>query len=249
MNENVCSIRFYGNLKDLIIPSKRIRYDVHFKVSPGIKDVIESEGVPHTEVGLIIVNGLSAGWKYRLQNNDQIAVYPFFKNIEINNLSKVLEKGYPAGRFILDVHLGRLVKHLRILGFDASYNPEWDDNTIIELSNREKRIILTRDRGILKNGLVRFGYLVRSIYPQEQLRQVLDRFDLWDSLYPLIRCLECNGEIVSVPAETVKEVLEENTKKYFNDFYQCSSCGKVYWKGTHYERMKKDIGRLFANRK
>jgi hypothetical protein len=246
MSINSCSIRYYGNLKELLDKRKKERRDFFFTGSPGIKDIVEADGIPHTEVSLVIVNGYSAGWDYRLKNGDYCAIYPCFDEIDIKSESLVLEPEYPRGRFIIDVHLGKLCRYLRMLGFDAAFNPEWKDPDIIDQSNSEFRIILTRDRGILKSGQTRYGCLIRSDNALEQLSQVLDRFSLYKNIYPLVRCLKCNGVIESVPVLSVAPDLQENTKKHYHEFFRCLSCGSIYWKGSHYENMKKMIERLFA---
>jgi len=232
-----CFIRFYGDLKDLLPEEKRKQYEISFTVSPGIKDIVESEGVPHTEVEFITVNGNPVPWTYRVKDNDYIAVYPFFKSISIKSESKIIEKNYPEGIFILDVHLGKLAKYLRLLGFDADYKREWDDPKIIEIAIREKRIILTRDRGILKNNKVKYGYLIRHTQSTEQVKEVLERFNLKDKIKPFTRCLECNETILPVSKQEVLEDIEENARLYYNEFFKCKGCKKVYWKGSHYSRM------------
>lgn len=243
---NSCYIRYYGSLKELVKEEKRRRHEFLFNDSPGIRDIIEADGIPHTETGLIIVNGVPAGWKYRLRNGDNCAVYPFFRDIDVSRESLVLEKGYPEDRFVLDVHLGKLCRYLRMLGFDSSFDPGWNDPAIIEISNSESRIILTGDRGLLKNGAARFGCLIRSSVPIEQLGQVTERFNLAGLIRPMTRCLKCNGIIVEVSPASVSGSLQENTKKYYLNFYRCRSCGTIYWKGSHYENMKIMIERLFA---
>lgn len=230
-------IRFYGNLKELLPEEKRKRYEISFVASPGIKDVVESEGIPHTEVELIIVNGNPVEWTYQVKDGDYIAVYPFFKTIPVKMESKITEKKYPDGVFILDVHLGKLAKYLRLLGFDAIYNKEWDDPEIIDISIKEKRIILTRDRGILKNNKVKYGYLIRNTRSTEQVKEVLEHFDLKDKIKPFTRCLECNGLILPVSKNEILESLEESTRLYYREFFRCKSCKKIYWKGSHYSRM------------
>ncbi len=243
---NSCFVRYYGNLKELTGREKRERHEILFNGSPGIKDVVESEGVPHTEVGLIIVNSLPAEWQYRLKDGDDCAVYPFFRDLDIRSVSRLPAQDYPEGRFVLDIHLGSLCKYLRMLGFDCYYNSGFKDRDIITVAKKESRFILTRDRGILKNGAVLCGCLIRSIHPLEQLHQVLERFGLYSKIRPLIRCLKCNGVIESIPSDSVTGMLPENTKKYYHDFYRCVSCGTIYWKGSHYENMIKMIEGLFA---
>jgi len=140
-------------------------------------------------------------------------------------------------RFILDVHLGKLARLLRMAGFDTIYRNDLDDPEIIQIAEDEDRIVLTRDRGILKNKRVKHGHFVESRYAREQLREIIDVFELKESIRFLSRCIACNGTIAEVSKEEIEEELKPGTNQYFNDFFRCRDCGKVYWEGSHFDRM------------
>jgi hypothetical protein len=206
-----------------------------------IKDIIEALGVPHTEVDLILANGNSVGFDYHPSPGDFISVYPVFERFDISPVTRLRPKPLRLTKFILDVHLGTLARHLRMLGFDTYYRNDLEDEEIIRLALEEKRIILTRDLFILKNGKVTHGYYVRETIPGRQLTEIAHRFDLKKQARPFSRCMDCNGMIERVEKSLVEDSLKPNTRKAFHEFFQCSSCKKVYWKGSHWERMLKII--------
>lgn len=236
--KHTATFRFYAELNDLLPISARQRdlpYD--FRGHPSVKDAIESLGVPHTEVELIVVNGTSVDFVYRMQDGDRVAVYPMIESLDITPIIRLRDKPLRDTRFVVDVHLGTLARRLRLLGFDTLYRNDYRDPEIIAIAMRERRIVLTRDRGILRNRCVTHGYLVRSTNPTEQLREVLERFDLREQLSPFTRCLRCNGGISPVARERIEHLLEPLTKGHHDEFYRCSDCGHVYWKGSHYQRL------------
>jgi uncharacterized protein with PIN domain len=147
-------------------------------------------------------------------------------------------------KFIADVHLGKLARNLRLLGFDTYFDRNIDDNEIIKMALSEKRIILTRDKQMLNNKCVTHGYGIRSSDPKEQVREVVARFDLRNYLKPFSRCMDCNGLIQTVSKESVNENLPLKTRLYYEDFFRCQVCGKIYWEGSHYDNMKKQIQNL-----
>ena len=239
------NIRFYEELNDFIpVARKKLAFQHSFSGNMTIKDVVESLGVPHTEIDLILINGESVTFKYRPGDGDFISVYPVFESFNISNVTHLRTKPLRITKFILDVHLGKLARHLRMLGFDSLYQNDYSDREIIDVSVTEKRIILTRDIGILKNSAVTHGYWVRSQNHKEQLKEVITHFDLTATMHaslllnPLSRCLDCNGVIRKVEKENIINVLQPKTKKYYEDFFQCTKCQKVYWKGSHYNKMK-----------
>lgn len=211
-----------------------------------VKDVIESLGVPHTEIDLILVNGESVSFRYKPCIDDRVSVYPVFESLDISQVTRLRPEPLRVSRFILDVHLGKLAKYLRMLGFDTLYRNDYEDNEIIDISARDKRIILTRDLGILKNSRVTHGYWIRSQQPGEQAAEVIRRFDLSKSIKPLNRCIECNGKIREVEKAEIIEQLKPKTIKYFDEFYRCTNCGKVYWEGSHFSKMQGKI-EIFKN--
>ena len=228
MSVNV-SFRFYEELNDFLKKQyRKRRFIITFKGSTTIKDAIESLGVPHTEVDLITVNGNAVNFNYRIQNNDDIAVYPVYESIDISEVQLLRSHVKREPKFILDVHLGRLVKYLRMAGFDCLYEPSFNDAEIINISVRQKRIILTRDKGILKNGKVTHGMFIRSTIPKEQFREVISRLQLERFIKPFYRCTACNETIHKVEKEKIYSQLLPLTREYFSEFYQCSGCKKIY---------------------
>lgn len=232
-------VRFYAELNDFVPPAKRYRdIEVKFWVGPALRDLIESEGVPHTEVDLVLVNGESAPLARVVEDGDRISVYPVFESFDIAPLSLVRPEPLRHPRFLLDVHLGRLAAYLRMAGFDAAYANDAGDAALARASASEERILLTRDRGLLKRAEVTRGYYVRETAPFAQLREVVARFDLARLVQPFTRCLECNGELRGVPATEVGDRAPDEVRERHTDFRECPACGRVFWKGSHYRRMQ-----------
>jgi uncharacterized protein len=144
-------------------------------------------------------------------------------------------------RFILDVHLGKLAKSLRLFGFDAYCDKNLDDSEIITFSLSEKRTILTRDKELLKNRNVVDGFRIISQKPDEQLKEVFRHYDLKDRINPFTRCTECNGMLEVVSKEDIASRLFPKTLAYYSSFKRCPDCNRIYWEGSHYERMRKYI--------
>ncbi len=230
--------RFYEELNDYLPETKKKTYfNYIFKGNPTIKEVIENIGIPPVEADLILVNGKSVSYDYYIQNGDAVSVYPVFESIDISSVSKLREKPLRDTKFILDVHLGKLAKYLRMFGFDTVYKNYYKDIGIIKIAEKQKRIILSRDKKILNNKLITHRYLIKSEYPKEQIKEVIFNFDLYKKIKPFTRCLLCNGLIKKVSKQSIIDKLEPKTRNSFDDFYQCAFCKKVYWKGSHYERM------------
>ena len=243
--EHSAEFRFYAELNDFLAPGRRQQtFSYVFKGSPSLKDAIEALGVPHTAVDVVLVNGVSAGFDHRLRPGDRVSVYPVFESFDVSPLIRLREGPLRDPVFILDVHLGKLARLLRMLGFDALYRNDYDDPEIVRIALKERRIILTRDRGILKNSLVTHGYWVRAEDPLRQAREVLARFDLFRRIQPFARCISCNGLIEEVPKEEISDRLPPRTKSAFNEFHRCTACGKIYWRGSHYQAMHGLIRRL-----
>ena len=237
--EHAAEFRFYEELNDFLKPERRrqtvpYRFDGH----PGIKDPIEALGVPHVEVDLIVVNGESVGFDYRLQDGDRVAVYPVFESLDISPLVKLREKPLRNIAFVVDVNLGRLARLLRLLGFDVLFSNAYDDDEIVRISEEQGRIALTRDRRLLYAKAVTHGYWVRSVWPRRQVDEVVRRFDLAGLVRPFARCADCNGLIELVAKEAVEDQLEPKTKKYYETFYRCPDCGKIYWEGSHVGKLR-----------
>jgi uncharacterized protein with PIN domain/sulfur carrier protein ThiS len=234
------TVRFYEELNDFL-PERRRKTAFSAEFAPGctIKALAEDLGVPHTEIDLVLVNGDSVGFDFRLSDRDRISVFPQFESWDISAVSRVRPTPLRETRFALDVHLGKLARLLRRFGFDASYANSATDEEIVRAARREKRIILTRDRGLLKRRAVTHGYLVRSSQPQEQLAEVLRRFDCRGQVRMFTRCIECNRPLVRIDAERAAARVPPLVAAAYSDFSVCEECGRVFWKGSHWERMKK----------
>jgi uncharacterized protein with PIN domain len=234
---NRADFHFWGRLQQLLPASSAGAAEYRFNGRPAIKDSIEAQGVPHTEVDLILAAGCSVDFDYRLQNADRIDVYPFGSSIGIKaplNLSPPVPERVA---FILDVHLGKLARRLRMLGFDCRYRNDYSDPQIIDLALTEGLIILTRDRGILKHSCVSQGYLVGSVRVDEQVREVLLRYHLYNRIQALQRCPECNGLLETVDKEKILARLQPKTARYYQRFHRCADCDQLYWQGSHYEKI------------
>ena len=237
--------RFYEELNDFLPREKRKKsFTFHYFGRPTIKDAIEACGVPHPEIDIILINGKSVGFDQLLNDGDRVAVYPVFESLDISPLIQLREKPLRKCKFIIDVNLGKLAKSLRMLGFDSLYDNSFKDRDIVDISMNEKRIILTRDQNLLKHKSVTHAYWIRNTDPNQQLKEVLRRFDLLAIISPFKRCMECNGLLKKVEKKQIINLLSENTATYYSEFYECQSCNKVYWPGSHYKKMKEKTDRL-----
>jgi uncharacterized protein with PIN domain len=230
--------RFYEELNDFLPEVKRkIRFTYNYIDRASVKDVIESFGVPHTEVDMILVNGNSVGFDYLITDSDDISVYPLFEALDISNVQHLRSKSLRNPKFIADVHLGKLSRYLRMVGFDVLYESNFEDEKIVKISLKEKRAILTKDRGILKRNDVTHGYWVRSSKVKEQVVEIIKRFDLKKLIKELTRCIECNSVLESISKKDILNELPPKVSESQKSFSVCPSCKKLYWKGTHHQRM------------
>lgn len=238
------TFRFYAELNDFLPEAQRQQVIVHeFNEPASVKDRIESLGPPHTEVGLILANGEPVDFGYLVQDGDHIAVYPPFHDLPVDGPPLRPPRPRPA-RFALDAHLGKLARMLRMLGFDAWYQNDVEDGDLVQLAQEEDRILLTRDRGVLKHGQVVHGYCLRSLASSTQLLEVLRRYDLFEEITPFRRCMSCNGVLEPVEKAEILDRLEPKTKRYYHEFRRCKDCGQIYWKGSHFARMEALVERL-----
>ena len=237
--------RFYEELNDFLpADRKKTQFSYYFEFNPSVKDAIEAVGVPHTEVDLILVNSESVTFSYHLRDGDKVSVYPVFESMDITNVTHLREKPLREPKFILDVHLGKLAKYLRLLGFDTLYENSYDDSEIVAIARDQNRAVLTRDVSLLKNKSVTHGYWIRSQHTKDQLTEVIRRFDLASNINPFYRCTVCNGIIEKVGKESIMDRLEPKTKRYYDEFYKCTSCEKIYWKGSHYNKMDNFVKKI-----
>lgn len=241
------TFRFYEELNDFLAPELRKTTFTHaFDRRASVKDMIESFGVPHTEVDLILVNGNSVDFHYIVGDEDRISVYPVFESLDISPLVRLRPKPLRHPKFVVDTNLGRLARYLRLLGLDCLYRNNFQDDELARLSSEQNRVLLTRDRALLQRKIITHGYFVRETTPRLQVREVLLRFDLRRLLTPFARCTRCNGTIETVEKHVIENRLEPKTRKYFDQFRMCRDCGQVYWKGSHHVRAQRLVEELSA---
>lgn len=242
---NHAYFRFDAKYDVFLSPERKgVEFDYYFKSNPSLKHLIEAMRVPHTEVGQVIVNGEPKSLAYWAQDGDVIEISP------INCINPWSTKSIPdyaqdvPPRFILDNHLGKLATYLRMLGFDTLYRNNYQDDELAELASQQERILLTRDRGLLMRREIVFGYFIRSMMLEEQVIEVLQRYQIIELIRPFKRCLRCNNALLPVDKALILDRLEPLTRKYYDEFHQCQGCLQVYWKGSHYERMLNIINEL-----
>jgi uncharacterized protein with PIN domain len=241
--------RFYGGLDYFLAHEVRngtILYplDQEADGKVAVKHAVESLGIPHTEVDQITANGRIVGFDYGLEPGDVVEVFAWMPKEDAEMLRPPLPR--PV-RFVADTHLGRLATYLRLLGFDTLYRNDYSDEMLAELSQQQGRVLLTRDRGLLKRRIVDFGCCVRENDPREQLVALLRRYRLTDQIEPWQRCLRCNALLQPAAKAEINDQLEPKTQRYFTDFKRCVGCGQIYWRGSHYERMQSFIERALAS--
>jgi uncharacterized protein with PIN domain len=202
--------------------------------------------VPHPEIDFILVNGISADFSCPVLGGDRISAYPRFQSIDIGSMTRVRPRALPEVRFVTDTHLGRLASYLRMLGFDTLYRNDYRDDELAQLSRSQRRALLTKDLGLLKRSAVTQGYFVRATHPRQQLREVVRRFDLSSAMAPFERCLRCNGLLQPALKQDAEARLPPRTRGLFNEFHECAVCGRIYWKGSHYERMRRLVDCISA---
>lgn len=206
--------------------------------------MIESLGVPHTEIDLILANGKSVDFNYILQDGDRVSVYPVFESLNITDVTLLREVPLRRNKFIADINLGDIVKYMRILGFDLYYDPLLSTREIIEISKKESRIILSKSKKLLKFKDVSHGIFIRPGTSTEQIRRLIDYLDIKDTIKPFSRCLRCNALLKSVAKEKILDRIPPKTKEFCDEYVQCQSCDKIYWKGTHFINMKKIVRQI-----
>ncbi|MBN1495896.1 MAG: Mut7-C ubiquitin/RNAse domain-containing protein [Spirochaetes bacterium] len=240
------TIRFYEELNDFLPPERRKRdFEFEFSGRRSIKDLIESLGVPHVEIDLILVNGESVGFDRIVADGDRISVYPVFETLDIGNVTRLRPDPLRDPRFVLDVHLRKLARHLRLLGFDVDWLPDRDDDALAEIAERDGRILLSRDRQLMMRKIVARGLYVRNTDPEKQVEEVLDRLHLRDACRPFTRCVECNGLMEPLDTDAsgfdAAAAIPPGVLAWCREYYRCAECGRVYWKGSHYDKLKKRV--------
>ena len=240
--------RLYAELNDHLPPDRQYNtLQKSFFIPGTVKDAIESFGVPHTEIDLVIANGRSVDFCYIVQPDDRIAVYPMFEALDVTPELRVRSEPLREPKFLLDVHLGKLAAYLRMLGFDATYKNSFTDAELVAISAGEHRILLTRDRGLLKHTAVTHGYWLRETESRRQIEEIVRRFDLAGAIRPFTHCMTCNALLNPVSQEEVRGIVPTRIAEVYDAFLRCEQCGRVYWRGSHYDRMREWVETLQAS--
>ncbi|MGV0737206.1 Mut7-C RNAse domain-containing protein [Mycobacterium syngnathidarum] len=242
------NVRAYAELNDFVDTDSRGRSVRRpCQSHQTVNDVLEAMGIPHTEVDLILVNGDPVGFAHRPAVGDRIAAYPMFEALDIGSTARLRPEPLRDPRFVVDVNLGRLARLLRVLGFDMWWSNDADDQTLADISVEQRRILLTRDRGLLKRRAITHGLFVHADQPEKQTLEVVRRLDLKRRVAPFTRCLRCNGRLEAVTKEQVLDQLEPLTRRYCDEFSRCGNCGQIYWPGTHFARLARLVDELLAH--
>jgi hypothetical protein len=239
--------RFYAELNRFLAPCHRQRsFNYPLSRDATVKHMIEALGAPHTEVELILVNGESVDFSYRLRDGQRISVYPYFGTLDITPLTRLRDKPPHVGKFIADAHLGQLAKNLRMLGFDVLYRNDYSDAEIARIAVQDERIVLTRDRDLLIRKEIVRGCYVHAISSDEQVAEVVARFGLSDIARAFSRCLNCNGMLRVVEKSTIADRVPHHSRQFYDRFFECDACARVYWEGSHVVRMRRRIAAMFG---
>lgn len=244
---DVLAVRAYAELNDFL-PAEHRGRAVTRPVRPHqtVKDVIEAMGIPHTEVEVVLVDGVSVDFAHRPRARARVAVYPVFESFDVSGLVRVRPAPLREPRFVVDVNVGRLARVLRLLGFDVCYEPDTDDPELARISRDQSRILLTRDRGLLARRAVTRGLYVRAAQPQAQAVEVIRRLDLADRIAPFTRCMRCNGPLDHVAKSAVIDELAPLTRQHYDEFRRCRDCRRVYWRGSHQRRLAAQVDAIRA---
>jgi len=242
------TFRFYEELNDFLAPARRKQaFTVPCAQAATTKHMIEALGVPHTEVELILVNGVSVDFSRQLVDGDRVAVYPRFEALDVTPLLQVREHPMRESRFVADAHLGGLAHMLRMLGFDTLYDNHYHDDEIVAIAEQQGRIVLTRDRELLKRRAVTHGCYVHALKSEAQLREIVERLDLVRSARPFTLCLHCNAPLRPVDKTCVLDRLPPKVQAHYERFSACDRCGRVYWEGSHWRNMRTLLDGLLSN--
>ncbi|MGE5155289.1 MAG: Mut7-C RNAse domain-containing protein [Bdellovibrio bacteriovorus] len=236
------TLRFYAELNDFLPPERRQRDWARPIPGPApARHLIETCGVPHTEVELILRGGESIGLDAPVEEGDRLAVYPMFETFDVRPLLRLRPRPLRRPRFLADAHLGALARRLRLLGFDTLWHNDWGDQALARLAAEEQRILLTRDRQLLMRQAVTHGCYLRSASTAAQLSELIQRLQLCAEIAPFTRCTLCNGSLEAASAQEVGAQLPPRVAERQRELFRCGGCGRLYWKGTHWQAMWRQI--------
>ncbi len=236
----MAQFRFYAELNDFLAPWRRWR-DSACECAPhaSVKHMVEALGVPHTEVGLVLCNGQPCSLAHRpLADGDRLSVYPPMPRLQVP------AAGDASPRLAADAHLGRLARHLRFAGYDTLWHEHGSDAELAALARDQGRIVLTRDRALLMHRDVVRGCYLRPTEPWDQMAELARRLPLDLRARRPARCLVCNAMPVEVDRQAVLAELPPRTRQSFDRFWRCPGCARVFWRGSHWQRMHAQLQAL-----
>jgi uncharacterized protein with PIN domain len=242
VNRFVVLLRFHGELTFFLKRNRGETVERALNEKTSIKDVIESCGVPHTEVDLILLEGEPIDFAHPIDHDATVDVHSVEQTPGLFPQKQLQQRN--LAKFVADGHLGKLARDLRLLGFDVIYERDAEDRQLLDCVRNGDRALLTRDRRLLMHSIIAHGYYLRSQLPLEQTIEVIQRFDLFHSIQPFSRCLRCNALLQNVEKNTVIDQLEPLTKIYYHDFRRCTACDQVYWAGSHFEKLRQRIDEI-----
>jgi len=237
-------LRFHGDL-NIFLGSKCSGEGVverRLTEKTSIKDIIESCGVPHPEVDLILIDRKAAGFDQTLVTDAEVEVFPVASRG--TDITEKRLQAPPLLRFVADGRLGGLTRNLRLLGFDVVYDQNADDRQLLAVMTAQNRALLTRDRRLLMHAIVEHGYYPRSQNADEQTVEVIRRFSLSESIAPFTRCLRCNAILECADKPEIMDELEPLTKIYYDQFRRCPKCKQIYWSGSHFPKLQNRIEQI-----
>ena len=239
------TLRFYLELNDFL-PSERRQGDWvrPFQPPAPARHVIETCGVPHTEVELILRGGESIGLDAPVGEGDRLAVYPMFETFDVRPLLRLRTRPLRRPRFVADAHLGALARRLRLLGFDTLWHNDLGDQALARLAAKEQRVLLTRDRQLLMRQAVTHGCYLRADSTPAQLAELIQRLQLCADITPFTPFTRCNGLLEPAAPDAVASQIPPRVLERHRAFWRCQGCGRVYWKGTHWEALRRQVATL-----
>lgn len=242
------TFRFYAELNDhLAAPKRAIAFPYTFDVPITVAQALAIFLVPQDEVDLVLINGEPASLERQLADGDYVSVYPVWESFDLGTTSTVRPSPLRQISFVLDVQLGKLARHLRLLGFDTLYQNDYTPSVLRKIVSQEHRTLLTMSRRLLNQPEITRGFWIHTTEPRRQLDEVLARFDLYRLVLPFSRCLCCNGLLLCVKKEAIIQRLEPCTKKHFDQFQLCPGCDRLYWLGSHYDRLANLVNEVLAS--
>lgn len=243
--DSPASIRCYAELNDYLASERRhVPFPIAVQDGPSLGAVIAALAIPSGLIDLVLVNGEPVDFDHPVGPGDQVSVYPVFESLDVAPVTRLFGRPLRDPRFVLDVHLGRLARLLRMLGFDALWRDGATDDELVRIAAAEHRILLTRDRALAGNPRLARVRWLEPRKPAEQIAAVLAQFDLYGRIRPFTRCMVCNGAVAPVEKREVAHRLLPGTLRDHGEFFACGECGKLYWKGSHYRNMQVLIEKL-----